>query len=409
MRRMGLPSFSSPTTHLFRNTLTESSESGTGRWWRMYIELAVRNLERARARSILAVVGIIIGVVAVASIGIFGNAMKQTVLERFEDQADTIVITPRYTEGYSGIEEDDFELIKRVERIEYAIAVKDERGEVEYEDRKAFLTVYGVDGDDLELLYDAYEGSIKLKGTAVVGYRLAEDFGLEVGDKISVEGKTFKVAAILEQQGMGGGINPDMAVFISMEDFDRLYDQEGYTSVIVEAESLEYIEAIEEEIDSTLNKKDEKVDIRDFESLIESVEESLNSMTQFLMAIAAVSLLVAGVSILNIMLMSTIERTKEIGVMRAIGAFRENIMMIFLLEALILGLTGSVFGAVMSVAGGYAIISMMGFSTAYVLHPSSALYIAEGFAVGVLTAVASGLYPAWKASKLEPIEALRYE
>ncbi|AIG98481.1 ABC transporter permease [Archaeoglobus fulgidus] len=375
----------------------------------MYIELAVRNLERARARSILAVVGIIIGVVAVASIGIFGNAMKQTVLERFEDQADTIVITPRYTEGYSGIEEDDFELIKRVERIEYAIAVKDERGEVEYEDRKAFLTVYGVDGDDLELLYDAYEGSIKLKGTAVVGYRLAEDFGLEVGDKISVEGKTFKVAAILEQQGMGGGINPDMAVFISMEDFDRLYDQEGYTSVIVEAESLEYIEAIEEEIDSTLNKKDEKVDIRDFESLIESVEESLNSMTQFLMAIAAVSLLVAGVSILNIMLMSTIERTKEIGVMRAIGAFRENIMMIFLLEALILGLTGSVFGAVMSVAGGYAIISMMGFSTAYVLHPSSALYIAEGFAVGVLTAVASGLYPAWKASKLEPIEALRYE
>ncbi|WP_257640113.1 ABC transporter permease [Archaeoglobus fulgidus] len=375
----------------------------------MYIELAVRNLERARARSILAVVGIIIGVVAVASIGIFGNAMKQTVLERFEDQADTIVITPRYTEGYSGIEEDDFELIKRVERIEYAIAVKDERGEVEYEDRKAFLTVYGVDGDDLELLYDAYEGSIKLKGTAVVGYRLAEDFGLEVGDKISVEGKTFKVAAILEQQGMGGGINPDMAVFISMEDFDRLYDQEGYTSVIVEAESLEYIEAIEEEIDSTLNKKDEKVDIRDFESLIESVEESLNSMTQFLMAIAAVSLLVAGVSILNIMLMSTIERTKEIGVMRAIGAFRENIMVIFLLEALILGLTGSVFGAVMSVAGGYAIISMMGFSTAYVLHPSSALYIAEGFAVGVLTAVASGLYPAWKASKLEPIEALRYE
>jgi putative ABC transport system permease protein len=389
--------------------LTESSESGTGRWWKMYIELAVRNLERARARSVLAVVGIIIGVVAVASIGIFGNAMKQTVLERFEDQADTIVITPRYTEGYSGIEEDDFELIKRVEGVHYAIAVKDERGDVEYGDRKAFLTVYGVDGDDLELLYDAYEGSIKLKGTAVVGYRLAEDFGLEVGDKISVEGKTFKVAAILEQQGMGGGINPDMAVFISMEDFDRLYDQEGYTSVIVEAESLEYIEAIEEEIDSTLNKKDEKVDIRDFESLIERVEESLNSMTQFLMAIAAVSLLVAGVSILNIMLMSTIERTKEIGVMRAIGAFRENIMMIFLLEALILGLTGSIVGAVMSVAGGYAIISLMGFSTAYVLHPSSALYIAEGFAVGVLTAVASGLYPAWKASKLEPIEALRYE
>ncbi len=132
-------------------------------------------------------------------------------------------------------------------------------------------------------------------------------------------------------------------------------------------------------------------------------------MTQFLMAIAAISLLVAGVSILNIMLMSTIERTKEIGVMRAIGALRENIMLIFLLEALILGVTGSVIGALLSIAGGYTIISMMGYTTAYILHPSSAVYIAEGFAVGVLTAVASGLYPAWKASRLEPIEALRYE
>ncbi len=159
----------------------------------MYLELAVRNLERAKARSILAVVGIVIGVMAVASIGIFGNSMKQTVLERFEDQADTIVVTPRYTEGYSGIDEDDFKLIEKVEGVDYAIAVKDERGEIKYEDRKAFLTVYGIDEEDLDLLYDAYEGSIKLKGTAVVGYRIAEDFGLEVGDKIPLRIKPSRL------------------------------------------------------------------------------------------------------------------------------------------------------------------------------------------------------------------------
>lgn len=376
----------------------------------MYFELARRNLERARARSILAVVGIVIGVMAIASIGIFGNTMKQTVLERFQDEADTILILPRYTEGYSGIDEDDVELIEKVNYIDYAIALKDERGEVEYKDNKAFINIYGVkDEDDLKKLYNVYEGSIKLKGTAVIGYRVAEDFGVEVGDKVSIEDKNFKVAGILEEQGMKAGISPDMAVFISMDDFDNLYDQEGYSLVVIEAESIAYVDTIEESIDSLINKKDEKVEIRDFQSLIESVEESMNSMTQFLMAIAAISLLVAGVSILNIMLMSTFERTKEIGVMRAIGAFKETIVLIFLMEATILGVVGSVVGAVLSLAGGYYIISMMGFSTAYILHLSSAFYISEGFVVGTVTAIASGLYPAWRASRLEPIEALRYE
>ncbi|WP_290726007.1 ABC transporter permease [Archaeoglobus sp.] len=376
----------------------------------MYFELARRNLERARARSILAVVGIVIGVMAIASIGIFGNTMKQTVLERFQDEADTILILPRYTEGYSGIDEDDVELIEKVNYIDYAIALKDERGEVEYKDNKAFINIYGVkDEDDLKKLYNVYEGSIKLKGTAVIGYRVAEDFGVEVGDKVSIEDKNFKVAGVLEEQGMKAGISPDMAVFISMDDFDNLYDQEGYSLVVIEAESIAYVDTIEESIDSLINKKDEKVEIRDFQSLIESVEESMNSMTQFLMAIAAISLLVAGVSILNIMLMSTFERTKEIGVMRAIGAFKETIVLIFLMEATILGVVGSVVGAVLSLAGGYYIISMMGFSTAYILHLSSAFYISEGFVVGTVTAIASGLYPAWRASRLEPIEALRYE
>ncbi len=374
----------------------------------MYLELARRNLQRAKTRSILAIVGIIIGVMAVASIGIFGNSMKQSVLERFEDLADTIIVSPKHSEGFTEIDEDDIKLIKKTSYIDYAIPVKDEREMVEYKDSKAFLTVYGIDEDDLKKLYEPYEGNIKLKGSAVVGYQLAEDFGLSPGSKLTVGGEQFKVAGILESQGISVGLSPDNAVFLSVEDFDKLFDR-GYTSVVIQVESLDYIDAVEKSIDHAVNRRDEKVDIRDFESLIENIEASLSTMTQFLTAIAAISLLVAGVSILNIMLMSTMERTKEIGVMRAIGAFRETILRIFLLEALILGLIGSVVGAGMSLVGGYLIISMMGFTTSYVLDLSSVFYVAEGFSVGILTAVASGLYPAWKASKLEPIEALRYE
>jgi putative ABC transport system permease protein len=374
----------------------------------MYPELARRNLERAKTRSILAVVGIIIGVMAVASIGIFGNSMQKSVLERFEDIADTIIVNPKQSKGFTEIEEDDIELIRKIENTEYVVPAKDEKEIVSFKDRKTYSTIYGISEDDLEKLYEVYEGGIKLKGSVVVGYSLAEDLDLRVGNRITIAGSEFRIAGIFEEEGTSFAVNPDNAVFLSVDDFDKLFDKD-YSMVVVKAESLDYIDSIASSIDSIVNKREEKVEVMKLESILETIEDALSTMNNFLIAIAAVSLLVAGVSILNIMLMSTVERTKEIGVMRAIGAYRETILKIFLMEALILGVVGSVAGAVLSIAGGFAIVSMMGLTTKYILDISTALYIAEGFAVGVFTAVASGLYPAWKASKLEPIEALRYE
>ncbi len=127
------------------------------------------------------------------------------------------------------------------------------------------------------------------------------------------------------------------------------------------------------------------------------------------MAIAGISLLVAGVSILNIMLMSTLERTKEIGVMMAIGAYRSTILKLFLLEALILGIIGSVIGAFMSIIGGYAVDMLILHSAKYLFSITTFEYMLEGIFFGLLTTILSGFYPAWKASRLEPLEALRYE
>jgi putative ABC transport system permease protein len=377
-------------------------------WNNMYLELAKRNIERAKTRSILAIVGIIIGVMAVASIGIFGNSMQKSVLESFEDVADTIVVTPKYSKGFVEIEEKDIELIKKVENTEYIIPVKDERSIISFKDERAYSTIYGIREDDLKKLYDVYDGNIKLKGTAVIGYTLAKDFGLRVGSRINIAGSEFRIAGILEEEGMSFAINPDNAVFLSVDDFDKLFNK-GYTTVVVKAENLDYIDSIADNINDIVNRRDEKVEVMKLKSVLETIEESLSTMTRFLIAIAAISLLVAGVSILNIMLMSTIERTKEIGIMRAIGAYRETILKIFLMEALILGITGSIIGTILSVAGGFIIVSMMGLTTKYILDFSTAFYVVEGFAVGIFTAVASGLYPAWKASRLEPIEALKYE
>lgn len=178
---------------------------------------------------------------AIASIGIFGNTMKQTALERFSDQARVIVVIPSNIKGFTSIEEGDFKTIERLGNIEYAIPVKDERMMIKYKDSRAYVIVYGISEKNLRKLYNAYDGDIKLKGSAVVGYRLVSNFGISVGEKISIGDKIYRVSGILEYQGLGGGLNPDNAVFLSMEDFDRIFEKEGYTSIVVKASSLEFV------------------------------------------------------------------------------------------------------------------------------------------------------------------------
>ena len=374
----------------------------------MYLELARRNLERTKVRSILAIVGIIIGVMAIASIGIFGESLKASVLENFEDLANEVIVTPAYSKGYFEIEESDIVKLKKIGFAEHVIPIKHDQFVVSYKKERSYNTVYGMDERDLDVLFDVDKGSIKLKGSCVIGYRLAKNGNLKVGYKIKIDGEEFRIAGILEEEGQRFDINPDFAIFISLKDFEKLSNK-GFAMVIVKVDGLKNVNLFKEVAEKSINSRKQKVNVFELKTIIDRINEAFSKINVFLMAIAAISLLVAGVSILNIMLMSTIERTKEIGVMRAIGAYRQTILKIFLLEALILGIVGSVFGGLLSVLGGYVIDMIVLGHAKYLLTPSSAFYIIEGFFVGVLTAVLSGLYPAWKASKLEPIEALRYE
>ena len=371
----------------------------------MYLQLALRNLSRTRVRSALAVIGIIIGVTAITSIGIFGENLKRTVMESFGDIANEVVILPNTQEGFSVIDEKTVELIKKSPYPAVTIPVKANSFEMTYKNQKRYVTVYGLDEKGVNELFDVVEGTSDLKsGRSIVGSGIAESLDLRVGSRIVLNDKVYRVSGILEEQGARFDIRPDYAIIISEKDHPS-----HISATIVKLENIDDIESFKSYIQSTINIKDKKVEILEMKSILERIEEAFGQINLFLMAIAGVSLLVAGVSILNIMLMSTIERTKEIGIMRAIGAQKPDILKIFLMEAGILGVSGSVVGAVLSIAGGYFVTKLIIGEVPEILSMGTILFAAEGFAFGVGTAIVSGLYPAWRAANLEPIEALRYE
>lgn len=371
----------------------------------MYLQLAIRNLNRARLRSILAMIGIVIGVTAITSIGIFGDNLKRTVLESFGEIANELIITPNPKEGYKFVDEKDIETIKKSPYVSLVIPVKVDGFEIEYRGDKRLASVYGLDEESVTELFTAESGVINLKsGRVIAGKGIAEDLNLRVGDKIKINDRIYRVSAILEREGARFDINPNNALIIPSEEHPA-----EHTSVIVKVRSLEEIEDFKRYLDKTVNLKDKKIEVLELKSLIERIEEAFGQVNMFLMAIAGVSLLVAGVSILNIMLISTIERTKEIGIMRAIGARKFVILKIFLLEAMILGVSGSLIGSILSFLGGFTITKLILGDVSSIFSISTLLYMIEGFLFGSLTALISGFYPAWRASNLEPIEALRYE
>jgi putative ABC transport system permease protein len=143
--------------------------------------------------------------------------------------------------------------------------------------------------------------------------------------------------------------------------------------------------------------------------VLSTIIDTFNQISTFTTAIGGISLVVAGISILNVMLMSVTERTKEIGIIRSLGAKRGEVMRIFLAEALILGLLGSAIGGALSLAGGYLAVNVMLKSTKYLFEASTLVYILYGVAFGIGVSLISGIYPAWKAAMLNPIDALRYE
>jgi putative ABC transport system permease protein len=366
------------------------------------LSLAARNLTRTRTRSVLAALGIAIGVIAIASLGMFGSAFQRSQMENIGQIGNDLAVVPGEDLDRRNFTETHLREIQRAAGAAELVPVKRDSREVMYRGDAQNRTVYGL--EDPGSLYDVRQGFIpdEWRSGAVVGSGLAADEGIRAGEALTVDGQTYRVVAVLDETGQAAIVDADNAVLLPPERFD----EDTYSQVVVLSESTAEANRTATNIRTSMNGRQERVRIFEFGQLAEQVDQLFFQLNLFLVGIGAVSLVVAGTSILNVMLMSTVERREEIGVLRAVGFEKRAVLRILLTEAGILGLVGGTVGAVVSVLVGLGVNSVfLGDPLAF--DALSLFYLVAGFAFGVGSSLVSGAYPAWKAATLDPVRALR--
>jgi putative ABC transport system permease protein len=366
-------------------------------------KVARRNLARNRLRSALAVLGIVIGVVAIASLGIAGTTLQASFVSSFSDIGNQLLVNPAFEEGVTELTERDVRRIERAADDAAVVPVRSDQGVLTAGRDQSVVTVYGA--SSVGELYEPRAGTVpdRLRRGAVVGSAVADRFDLQPGNSITVNNESYRVVAVLAPQGGFDPLGTGQAVFVPSD----AVDGDGYNQVIVRAESGEAANRTAMEIREAANSREQRVTVTELSSIIDQITSFFSVLRGFLVAIGGISLIVAAVSILNVMLMSTVERREEIGVLRAVGIHRREVIRIILVEAGMLGFVGGVIGAVLSAGVGMALAQFALSNPFAAFNPTNLLYLGAAVVFGVLTSVMSGLYPAWKAANERPVEALR--
>jgi len=377
----------------------------------IYIQLAKRNLERRVVRTILAAIGIIIGVFAISSMGILGNCLKVSVSNSFEDYNNEIVVYP--AGGETSITENQVKQLDKISGIESVLPIYSSGTKIEYKDKSMYGAVYGVENEDLTTLAEIDNGKmLKSSSTGcVIGQELANFLDIKVGGKVTLEDTKLKVTGILKKRGMSPDVSVDNSIFVNPEVYNKIFTDNNneYNFVIVKTKNVDNVDGVENSVKKMLNKKDDKVFLSSVKNMLSGVEDALRYVSLFLMGIGSISLVVASVSILNIMLMSVTERTKEIGIMKAVGASKKDIMKMFVLESLILGIIASFIGGILSLGVVFVITDLILKDVSSLFDRGVFLYVVGSIGFGIITSLTGGVYPALKASKMKPIDSLKYQ
>lgn len=405
------------------------------------IKTALKGLSTHKSRSALTILGIVIGVAAIIIVMTIGQGAEDLIVSEFEVLgAETATIQPGAGEGFTPdffgqvLTERDLDAIQRKANVPNLIAAAPEiviSSVVTY-DNESYQPgfIIGSSADFFIDVFDIYpeeglpftENDIDNSArVAMIGTDVKEElFGQSqaVGELIRIKEDRFRVIGVFPERGNLAFFNVDDLVLVPYTTAQiYLTGTDYYNQIIVRADSPDNVEKLVYDLEATLRDthnidSDEEDDfiVRTQQGLVEQISTVTSILTAFLALVVAVALVVGGIGIMNIMLVSVTERTKEIGLRKAIGATRGDIIRQFLSEAIILtslgGIIGVLFGTLVSFGASFVLAQTVAEGWEFTFPWSAAML---GVGVSAAVGLIFGLYPAYQAAKKSPIDALRYE
>lgn len=408
------------------------------------IKTASLGLRHAKVRSILTMLGIVIGIASVILLMSIGDSAQKLILDQVQGVGSNLVfIVPGATKGsrfasppsvqgiiIKTLVKQDLDSLKREPTIEKAAPEVRGQAKIVFENNDTTVTYTGTTQDFFSIRnfkttsgYPFTNSDVdSLNRVAVIGSEIAKTlFGSRdpIGKSVRLKDISFRVVGVLEQKGLGPfGVDQDNLVLIPISIAQKqMLGIDHYNVITVQASDAYNIEFTQARITTILRQNHRITDPDKDDFTIRTQEDALallgsitSILTVFLTSIAFISLVVGGIGIMNIMLVSVVERTKEIGLRKAVGATNKDILQQFLWEAVMLtffgGMVGILFGSLLVVGLYFILIVLLPTGWAFSL-PGSAIGLAV--MVSTCTGLIFGLYPARQASKKNPIDALRYE
>ena len=401
------------------------------------VQMALEALWSNKMRSLLTMLGIIIGVGAVIAMVSIGMGVRKQVQDSIASLgSNMLIVNASAARNSAGVRQAAGSSINL--KLEDAEAIKKKIADAQYVTPMVQRNYQIVNGNQnwntqvvgVSLDYMNIRSLVVANGTfitqkdidsssrvAVIGTTVAENlFGENVnpvGKNIRINNDPFKVIGLLESKGQSSvGQDQDDTIIVPITTaMNRIMATDHIQSINIEVASQDKIDQVQAEVENLLRErhkivgdKEDDFTVRNLTSIMEAMTSSTTMITLLLGSVAGISLLVGGIGIMNIMMVSVTERTREIGIRKALGATYSNIMMQFLIEAIFVGIIGGLIGIGIGCATATAISQFGGFNTVITIEP---ILVSFFFSVGI--SLFFGIYPARKAAKLDPIEALRYE
>lgn len=398
--------------------------------------MALTSLYANKMRSLLTMLGIIIGVGAVIALVSVGMGVRSNVTSSIASLGSNMLIISPGASNKGGVrgaagsrqtlKYDDAKAIKsKVKDIDYVSPTVQTSYQIVYGNQNWNTTVEGVTPEFMSIRsLSVSNGSFistndleKRNRVAVIGTTVAENLFDEknpVGQNIRINNQPYKVIGLLTSKGQSSmGQDQDDMIYVPLTTaMERMLGITYVQSINVQVSDSTKMDQVQENIETLLRQrhhltagnKEDDFTVRNLTSLMETVSQSTSMLTLLLGAIAGISLFVGGIGIMNIMMVSVTERTREIGIRKALGATFMNIMTQFLIESMVIGVIGGLIGILVGIGASQLISKFGNFTTVITATP---IIVSFAFSVGI--GLFFGIYPARKAAKLDPIEALRYE